>query len=469
MTFSVFSRTTRLLALLAPGWALLAGPAAGESPAESTDREWAELESIAAERFADADQVPLDVYYRWSDGNAARYAEKALPFIEHHGSDPRRWRALLQMIERGRSFYRPYPAGGEPAAGASDTDRLTALNRTIDQAAATAWRNRLKPLIDSMASAADVPVEILAQFDAHQIRPKLYRSKWGDLERRKALAEINAHLAKFPASPFAVSLVSTMLSRVERNLPDQWEATLTEFTQSANPEIRAMAEAKRRASVLRREPLELKFTALDGREVEFAQLRGKVILLDFWATWCGPCKAELPNVKAVYDQYHARGFEVIAVSLDRKSDRQKLEAFVREHQLPWPQHFVLAADGRNVLAEQLGITTIPAPYLFDQGGPPRRNRRPRAKTRKRSQTAPEDLIVVIDRYCLLPRAVDAAPMNVALTRAEVKVLTFLCAGYSNKEIARFLNKAEPTVKHQVSVCLRKFGVSTRYRLMAVLR
>ena len=60
-------------------------------------------------------------------------------------------------------------------------------------------------------------------------------------------------------------------------------------------------------------------------------------------------------------------------------------------------------------------------------------------------------------------------MGEPLTAAEQGVLAYVCAGYSNKEIARFLGKAEPTVKHQVSACLRKFGLSSRTRLMAALR
>lgn len=76
--------------------------------------------------------------------------------------------------------------------------------------------------------------------------------------------------------------------------------------------------------------------------------------------------------------------------------------------------------------------------------------------------------MVVERFCLLPRPVDPLPVA-ALTDAERRVLSYVCAGYSNKEIAIFLHKAEPTVKHQVSACLRKFGVSSRMRLMAALR
>ena len=78
--------------------------------------------------------------------------------------------------------------------------------------------------------------------------------------------------------------------------------------------------------------------------------------------------------------------------------------------------------------------------------------------------------MIAERYCQLPLAVmPPAPAATPLTAAERDVLAYVCAGYSNKEIASFLGKAEPTVKHQVSACLRKFGLSSRTRLMAALR
>jgi DNA-binding NarL/FixJ family response regulator len=76
--------------------------------------------------------------------------------------------------------------------------------------------------------------------------------------------------------------------------------------------------------------------------------------------------------------------------------------------------------------------------------------------------------MVAERYCLLPRPVRPVRLDEPLSAAEAEVLSYLCAGYSNKEIAGFLGKAEPTVKHQVSACLRKFGLSSRMRLMAAL-
>src|SRR5205085_2372918 len=105
-------------------------------------------------------------------------------------------------------------------------------------------------------------------------------------------------------------------------------------------------------------PFTLKFTALDGRAIELMALRGKVVLLDFWATWCTPCIAELPKLKEVYARYHDRGFELIGISLDRAEDRQKLVDFIARENLSWPQHF----DGKlwqNEVARQYAINAAP--------------------------------------------------------------------------------------------------------------
>lgn len=112
-------------------------------------------------------------------------------------------------------------------------------------------------------------------------------------------------------------------------------------------------------------PVDIRFTALDGREVDLAKLRGKVVLVDFWATDCGPCVAEMPEIKAVYDKFHDKGFEIIGISLDSKE--ATLRRFIRDKKLPWPQHF----DGKgweNRFAQQFGIFSIPTAWLVNRRG-----------------------------------------------------------------------------------------------------
>jgi thiol-disulfide isomerase/thioredoxin len=110
---------------------------------------------------------------------------------------------------------------------------------------------------------------------------------------------------------------------------------------------------------------DIHFTALDGRGVDLAKLKGKVVLLDFWATWCGPCVAGMPELREVYKKFHDQGFEVVAISLD--TDRAALERFVKEKDLPWPQYF----DGKawdNAIAAKYAIHAVPTLWLVGRDG-----------------------------------------------------------------------------------------------------
>ena len=111
--------------------------------------------------------------------------------------------------------------------------------------------------------------------------------------------------------------------------------------------------------------LELKFKAIDGRNVDLDSMRGKVVLIEFWATWCGPCNRSLPTKLQSYEKHQSEGFEVVGISLDRS--RSALDYFIRKHSIPWPQHF----DGKgleNPIAQRLGVTKTPTSWLVDKKG-----------------------------------------------------------------------------------------------------
>jgi len=104
---------------------------------------------------------------------------------------------------------------------------------------------------------------------------------------------------------------------------------------------------------------------INGQALSVAASRGKVTLIDFWATWCPPCRAELPNVTAIYRTYHAQGFDIIGITLD--DDRDAVITFTRARGMAWPQFF----DGQgwdNKLAKKYGVHSIPMTYLLDRHG-----------------------------------------------------------------------------------------------------
>ena len=112
-------------------------------------------------------------------------------------------------------------------------------------------------------------------------------------------------------------------------------------------------------------PFPITAADLNKRPLSLDQYRGKVVLMDFWATWCGPCVGEMPNVIAAYHKYHAQGFTVLGISLDQ--DRGALTSFLKHNKMPWRQVF----DGKgwgSAVPKQYGVMSIPFGLLLNRDG-----------------------------------------------------------------------------------------------------
>ena len=222
------------------------------------------------------------------------------------------------------------------------------------------------------ALTADDPVQQrinLAVAAARRKQPEGDRAVFAEFE-----SQLRRILVDFPKrqEPW-----NALLSLAQQEEPERGEKLLKEIEAAAEAGTistefkKTIAMARKQADAMRKQrervgkPLELAFKAVDGRTVDLASMKGKVVLIDFWATWCGPCVGELPHVLEAYQKLHDRGFEILGISLDQ--EKEALEQFTKKRGMPWPQYF----DGEgwgNKFAQEFGITGIPAMWLVDRDG-----------------------------------------------------------------------------------------------------
>ena len=175
------------------------------------------------------------------------------------------------------------------------------------------------------------------------------------------------------ASLSRIALVNRDVESVKKLL-DVSNETYRERLESLAADVQARVEGRERFENLVGNEMKVEGLYLDGTEIDWSAYRGKVVLFDFWATWCGPCIAEIPNVQALYEKYHDAGFEVLGYSIDEKVDA--LKKFEEERKLPWKT----ASETLSVNAKENGgkkyvslsdyynITGVPTMILVGKDG-----------------------------------------------------------------------------------------------------
>jgi thiol-disulfide isomerase/thioredoxin len=354
---------------------LLAGSA---TRAADADTDWRAFQTIVNERppkpLAEMTALEREQMY---ERHYCEMRTHALAFLENHPTDPRRWEVVLQLNPAAPRFVKQWLTDdqGRPAA-------------EIDQTAVAAWGRKVAELHAALAAATDVPAGVRERFAVEEVFKALTIAAAAhrngapvDLAVRRT--QLDTFAERHPTAAGGVRLAQSYMRLVAQVAPDRVDAEWVALSASPSKVIAELAAGKTRAAPILQSPLELAFTAVDGRPVDLAQLRGKIVLVDFWATWCGPCIAELPNLKRVYSAHHDRGFEIVGIALedakfqpgDAPGQRAEklakaqrvLSDFTASHAMPWPQY----CDGehwRTALAEKFGIKSVPATLLLDRQG-----------------------------------------------------------------------------------------------------
>jgi thiol-disulfide isomerase/thioredoxin len=269
---------------------------------------------------------------------AAHLNPACTEFVKQYPQDPRRWETQLIRLEAQAIHL----DAGKPEELA---------------AAKTQYQDVLKQIV----AAPDAKQETKQMARQRLISMQIEENKSAGLTDALE-AQLSAYEKDFPDDPSGGETVRLRMQLLGDAPAEKITQMLAALSKSPNA---AAAKVAQGLLALRSGPPEIKFTAVDGREVDLAKLRGKPVLIDFWATWCGPCVQEVPNVVAVYKKYHDRGFEIVGISLDE--DKEALEKFVKEKEMPWPQYF----DGKgweNEFSKKFGIDSIPRMWLIGPDG-----------------------------------------------------------------------------------------------------
>jgi len=276
------------------------------------------------------------------------------------------------------TFLRVENAAGKQVAFNDDIDQKNLNSRVFYVAPKTGeYRVIVTSYVPGTTGAFNLEVKTLTGDAAVEARRQARIDAFGEstpAEQKKILAEVTKDLEGKGGDKLTVKDAQMALSLAMQI--DESEAALTREVCKAFGKIFDGATEKQLAIVSKildaqvlknldkiGKEIEITGKTTDGKEFDLKNLKGKVVLVDFWATWCGPCVAEIPNIMDCHKKYNGKGFEVIGVSLDKTDDA--ITKFVEREKLPWKS---INVDDSGKLADNYGVNAIPHPILVGRDG-----------------------------------------------------------------------------------------------------
>jgi len=347
MTKRLFFLPLLCLALATASFAEEAKPAPAPAPDFSSfktaDALWNQLEKLQQEQPEEAPVTPTEAQGQlkaWLT-NLKTAAEV---FVKQFPSDSRVWqvRALQMRVDSHLVDRDPTPEGVK------------------------AFKEELEAMIN--APDAPAPLKGEAAFEKAQLlvndldkkKPETYAAFY------QAAADF---LKKYAEHPMAGEMKTLEMQILYGDWSPQGGEALNKLAKSEDPRLAEAAKNllayRAKIAELKTKPFELQYTAVDGQPVDVASYRGKVVLLDFWASWCGVCIKEMPEVVSTYGKLHDKGLEILGISLDQ--DKDEMAAALKKQNMTWSQYF----DGNGwdgKIARAYGISQLPSSFLIDKKG-----------------------------------------------------------------------------------------------------
>ncbi|MBL1410998.1 TlpA family protein disulfide reductase [Sphingobacterium faecale] len=345
------------------------------------------------------------VFYQkfFEDSISITRMQRAEDFLRKYPDDRRRKQAIIELIQANPRFYSKSQVDNkEELSNSSGVERSLKYSRILrslqlDHQAEKKWLDETDGYIKELMEHATTQEEkeeagfllILRDFNRaiavfREIGPvnssELESDYWSSVSCYYWDSLLNRwlrHIKSFPnialVEPRTVNLLSVLSSFAPKLVSEYWRI-IFETTEGRSEigmvglnryaqdflEVNA-AKAKREVSI--------DFLSMaDGKEINLADMRGKVVLVDFWATWCKPCVQELPKLVDLYEKYHDKGFEVIGICLDDESARDRAIKVLEENGARWPQRFQGVGFSSDAYVSLYGISSLPTVWLIDKNG-----------------------------------------------------------------------------------------------------